>query len=67
MNLSFQLDEANEKIMKANTAMAAARGQVISYQEKVDALGVVTNLPKDKALELLQEISGKQAILTAVY
>jgi enhancer of polycomb-like protein len=53
--------------MKANTAMAAARGQVISYQEKVDALGVVTNLPKDKALELLQEISGKQAILTAVY
>lgn len=58
---------ANEKIMKANTTLAAARGQVMSYQERVDALGVVTNLPKDKALELLQEISGKQAILTAVY
>jgi enhancer of polycomb-like protein len=65
--LELACAEANEKIMKANTAMAAARGQVISYQEKVDALGVVTNLPKDKALELLQEISGKQAILTAVY
>ena len=57
----------DEKIMKANTSSAAARGQVISYQEKVDALSVVTNLPKNKALELLQEISGKQAILTAVY
>jgi enhancer of polycomb-like protein len=65
--LELACAEANEKIMKANTAMAAARGQVISYQEKVDALGVVTNLPKDKALELLQEISGKQAILAAVY
>lgn len=65
--LELACSEANERIMKANTAMAAARGQVISYQEKVDALGVVTNLPKDKALELLQEISGKQAILTAVY
>jgi enhancer of polycomb-like protein len=65
--LELACADANEKIMKANTAMAAARGQVISYQEKVDALGVVTNLPRDKALELLQEISGKQAILTAVY
>ncbi|CEG00330.1 Enhancer of polycomb-like, N-terminal [Ostreococcus tauri] len=65
--LELACSEANERIMKANTAMAAARGQVISYQEKVDALGVVANLPREKALELLQEISGKQAILTAVY
>ena len=65
--LEIACADANEKIMKANTSSAAARGQVISYQEKVDALSVVTNLPKNKALELLQEISGKQAILTAVY
>jgi hypothetical protein len=53
--------------MANQVAYAAEKGQIYSYAEKCAAVAETYALPKEKALELLQEVSGRPAILEAVY
>lgn len=59
--------EANDTNMANNAALAAEKGQIISYAEKCAAVASTEALTREKALELLQEVSVRPAILEAVY
>ena len=59
--------EANEERMAIHAANATEKGLVISYQEKCAMMAGTEALPKEKAVELLQDLSGRPAILEAVY
>lgn len=66
--LEIKCGEANDVSMANSAAFAAEKGQIISYADKCAALASTDALPKDKALELLkEEVSGRPAILEAVY
>ena len=65
--LEVACGEANDAQMAITAAAATERGQIISYQDKCAAMAGTDALPKEKALELLQEVSGRPAILEAVY
>ena len=57
--------EAAETAMEA-AAAATEKGQIISYQDKCAAMAGTEALPKEKALELLKDMSGRPAIMEAV-
>ena len=65
--LEVSCGEANDAQMAITAAAATERGQIISYQDKCAAMAGTDALPKEKALELLKEVSGRPAILEAVY
>ena len=59
--------EATEIAMEVRAAVATEKGQIISYQDKCAAMAGTEALPKDKALDLLKDMSGRPAIMEAVY
>lgn len=59
--------EATETAMELRAAVATEKGQIISYQDKCAAMAGTEALPKEKALELLKDMSGRPAIMEAVY
>ena len=59
--------EATEIAMEHRAAVATEKGQIISYQDKCAAMAGTEALPKEKALELLKDMSGRPAIMEAVY
>jgi len=66
-NLELACGEANDIAMAQGAVISAERGQIISYADKMAAIASTTSLPKERATELLQEVSGRPAILEAVY
>lgn len=65
--LELACGEANEQIMADNAAFAAEKGQIISYADRCAAMASTVGLPKEKALDMLKDVSGRPAILEAVY
>ena len=65
--LEIACGEANEAWMAQSAATATERGQIVSYQDRCVQMASTAALPKEKALELLTDISGRPAILEAVY
>jgi enhancer of polycomb-like protein len=65
--LEIHCGEANEIAMEITAAAATEKGQIISYQDKCAAMAGTSALPKEKALELLKDMSGRPAIMEAVY
>lgn len=65
--LEVRCGEANELAMEIVAANATEKGQIISYQDKCLAMAGTGALPKDDALELLKDMSGRPAIMEAVY
>jgi enhancer of polycomb-like protein len=65
--LEVRCGEANELAMEIVAANATEKGQIISYQDKCLAMAGTGALPKGDALELLKHMSGRPAIMEAVY
>lgn len=65
--LEVACGEANEVAMEIRAAIATEKGQIISYQDKCLAMAGTSALPKERALELLKDMSGRPAIMEAVY
>ena len=65
--LEVRCGEATETAMELRAAAATEKGQIISYQDKCAAMAGTEALPKEKALELLKDMSGRPAIMEAVY
>jgi enhancer of polycomb-like protein len=59
--------DANDVASAERAAEATEKGQIISYQDKCAMAASTKALPKAKAIELLEEVSGRPALLDAVY
>ena len=65
--LEVRCGEATEIAMEHRATVATEKGQIISYQDKCAAMAGTEALPKENALELLKDMSGRPAIMEAVY
>ena len=65
--LEIACGEATEHWMAESAATATEKGQIISYQDRCIQMASTAALPKEKALALLSDVSGRPALLEAVY
>ena len=65
--LEIACGEATEHWMAESAATATEKGQIISYQDRCTQMASTAALPKEKALALLSDVSGRPALLEAVY
>ena len=65
--LEIACGEATETWMAESAATATEKGQIISYQDRCGQMASTAALPKEKALALLSDVSGRPALLEAVF